>query len=293
MTKRERERKIKMFGMIGMSVLVISSLATATYAWFTKVNVTASTGTMIVSTVEQTTWNFYAYNGNGSDGKYVMQNDFELDFTLIDDTDEDPDNDSSVLADVGELFAGDSVLFAIEVTGVTADTTYSVGLDLTEVLSTTWNNKHPTERRYAKHNSYKDIEVNIGWAMNIYTIGSPSNAAYQSDSNYSTDKFSYSIANGSNIASLVSSNPVSLISESALETTSTSIFLFYKIHFDDVGSGTLFTEKTNNSYTDDVPYPQTGAATRYFLQDENGNSNCFAGLDFKLKTLSLSVTKAS
>ena len=281
MTKRERERKIKMFGMIGMSVLVISSLATATYAWFTKINVTASTGIMTVSTIEQTTWQFYAYNGN-LDEDYVQEGTFADDFTEI------TDSNKSTLATTDGLFAGDAVIFCIKVTEL-GSPTYNIKLNLTGLVSNTVaQQKGNSYSRKARKNSVVR-EVNVGWAMDIYTMGGSSADTYTSGV-WSSDKFDYNFEDGSSITVDSGANKIELYNGAAVTPVSSTYYIFYQVYFSDDVT-THFTEKTNNTYDADADYPRTDSTARFFDYDEvGGNSNCFAALTFQLTNLELDVT---
>lgn len=289
MTKRERERKIKMFGMIGMSILVISSLATATYAWFTKINVTASTGVMTVSTIEQTTWKFYAYNGN-LDENYTAEGAFADDFTEITDL------NKSTLATTAGLFAGDAVTFCIEVTGMEGDS-YDISLDLTGVRSNTWYaQKGGNNHRYARKtigSTPTTREANVGWAMDIYTMGDADNSIYLDGSNWSTDKYEHTFENDDTYAVDAGANKKNLFTVSSAAPSGGSYFIFYQAYFSD-DNGTHFTEQADYHYAAPAEYPRTSEPLRYFLYDDvNGNSNLYAGLRFELTNLSLDVKAAA
>ena len=287
MTKRERERKIKMFGMIGMSVLVISSLATATYAWFTKINVTASTGIMTI--IAPNEYSYYSYEGN-TDSAHPLSGTFKDDFKKI-----DADNIAAETSFTG-TYPGQSKVYCIKIS--TRNPANSVSLVINKFISNNSADQGETYRRYIKNTT---TEINMGWAIDITSMASEDGTGYSTWINadstlgdiFTTDptatdntvNFPNSILNSNSKGTgkvITLNSPVSIFEATTEQNAWSSIYVFYRVCFSD-GEDTLFTEK--NGDQDNVIKIN---GNREFVKDgTNGTSNCYAGLTFRLVELEM------
>ena len=289
MTKRERERKIKMFGMIGMSILVISSLATATYAWFTKINVSASTGTLTVIAPDD--YSYYSYKGN-NDPSHTPTGTFGDDFLKV--TNENKEAETNFTG----MYPGQSKIYCIEIASKTAGN--DVSLVINSLIS---NNALKQGDTYKRTVSGTTTEINVGWAIDITSMASTDGSGYYegNDSDWlvvknasgplSGDIFNETnfptstLNSGSHANQIISlGTPVSMFTANATQKAWTSIYIFYRVYFSDATT-TLYGE-INASGGYNVPVTD---GNRVFQADaEGGTSNCYAGLTFQLKTLTLS-----
>lgn len=282
-----------------VSLICVMSASISTFAWFqaeanVQIKTKSASTTITVSNNAGTAYNFYAYNGNGITG-YSNKNVFhdstdeaDGDFTLI------TDSNKTSLTNTSDLFPGESALFAIELTGLSAST-YSLDLSLKSassqtVASKTSNAKH----RYARSAiGDSDVEVNIAWAMDVVACGSNSADYYHSSPVFGSDSFEYGFshsAKGTSVSSYIDGGK-SMYSNGSASPSSGNFYIFYKLVFSNESS-TWYTEKESN-YSTSPEYPLVSRNTRYFLLDtDNGNSNCFAGLSFQMTELGLNITEA-
>ena len=287
MTKREKERKIKMIGLIGMSLLVISSLATATYAWFVQYPATVNTGTMTVLAPNE--YSYYSYEGN-LDSAHELKGTFAQDFKKI--TSENIASETSFTG----TYPGQSKVYCIHIANRNPEN--SVTLNLNKFMS---NNSHDQGETYRRYIQGSSTEINIGWAIDITSMASQDGSGYstwiEADSTvgdiFTTDptatddtvNFPNSVLNSNSKGSgsvITLASPVTIFSATTQQNNWSSIYVFYRVCFSD-DEDTLFVEKNGDQ---DNVIKTTG--DREFVKDgTNGTSNCYAGLEFRLVELEM------
>ncbi len=285
MTK-SKQRKLKMAMMIGFAVLSTTSLAVSSFAWFiVKNKATFNVNQLTVEAPDD--FAFYAYKGN-RDASHTLQSTFADDFTLINSS------NLSTETNLTDLKPGDVKTYCIVISS--HDTSKNVTLNITKITSNDAN-MQSGKHRYVHGGT---VEINIGWAINIYSTAATSNAStgYSSfvTSTTGTDKFTYTNNNRSTyLAGTTDGNAINLSTPiPVFDTTvaSATVYLYYSVVFDN-SNEVLYREV--DSTGDSVLIPGS-ASTRYFkvynnsdsaLEKSRCNSNCYQGLTFALNSLSL------
>ncbi len=288
MTKRERERKITMFGMIGMSILLIGSLATASYAWFVRYPATVNSNEMTV--VAPDDYSYYSYNGN------VPWNDspngnFEHDFTRI------TNSNKSSLTSFSDFYPGQSKIYCLYAASRTVGNNLS--LVLNSFISNNSTKEGLTQKRYLKDT---DTEINVGWAIDITSMASSDGTGYYDSENPTTSWLAITNPSGSltgdvfnetNVptstlngadTTITLASPLTIFQGTTEQKNWTSAYIFYRVHLSNA-STVLYSEYNTTDGTN-IP-PSTG--NRQFYQNETDprTSNCYAGLTFALSTMTL------
>ena len=296
MTRRERERKIKMFGMIGMSILVIGSLATASYAWFVHVPATVTSNSLTI--VAPDDYSYYGYKGN-TDSSFVPNGTFEHDFEHI-----TPSTYSAMTSFTG-VYPGQSKVYCILIASKAAGN--AVTLKLNKFVSNNSTKQGLSQKRYIKDTS---TEINIGWAIDMTSMASQDGTGYYDAEHSSTswlttknaasaltgDKFNPadSVLQSGTVGNTTITldpesvdpnwRPISVFSSDNGEEDWASIYLFYRVCFSDATS-TLYTEY-NNVDGINIP-PKAGDRNFYRADGVEATSNCYSGLTFELKEMEL------
>ena len=287
MTKRERERKIKMFGMIGMSLLTIASLATATYAWFTKIVATVNTGTMTVVAPDE--YAFYSYIGNYTDLSHTPVGTFGDDFVEV-------NSDSKANETVFRgTYPGQSKVYCIKIAHRNPEK--PVSLVLNKFISNNTTKEGSGLERVDANNEKK--EINVGQAIDITSMSSEDGTGYYDaahksgwlvDTNAAApltgDVFDLGVDvlnEGSNPNQIIElDTPLSIYADTDEQDEWESIYLFFRIHFSD-DTSTLYKEINLDEYN----MPVTTGQREFVKNPTEGNSNCYAGLTFQLVKLTL------
>lgn len=290
MTKRERERKIKMFGMIGMSVLVISSLATATYAWFTKINVSASTGTMTVIAPDE--YAFWSYKGNYTDPGHTPSGVFSNDFVEVTSSNKAAQTDFSSTG----AYPGQSKIYCIVIADRNPDKPVSLLLN-SFISNNTTKQGGGLLPRVDANNGKKAI--NIGQAIDITSFSSEDGTGYydavneegwlvdtNDDAPLTGDVFNPSVDtlnSGSYANPLVTpATPITIYADTSAQNAWESEYLFFRVCFAD-DTSTLYRETNLDAYN----RPVTSGEREFVHDTTNGTSNCYSGLTFQLVNLTL------
>ena len=308
MTKA-KERKLKLVTMIGFAVLSVSALTVSTFAWFTTRNkATFQTGTMVIDSVDD--FDFYAYKGNPDDS-YVPEEEIEEDvFNKFDDDfihlgADDSQATKDHYLSLNGMYPGKAMTFAFKTTkssfNVSISKITSNDADR-EGITYTSSGQSYTQHRYV--NGKTNMEVNVGWAMNVYVQVFTADSGYSSfvtnpSNDYTaTDLFRYdelsetadyhrasylagSEDTNSHVVTLT--NPIPLYSGTSLTGTN---YVIISVLFSDHKS-TYFQEVDGTSGTakpvDTIPT----MGDRYFKQSDSGSSNCYSNLTFALNELKL------
>ena len=288
MTRREKERKIKMFGMIGMSLLVIASLATATYAWFTKIVATVNTGTMTVVAPDE--YSYYAYNGNDPNWDSAPNGTFGHDFVQI------TNENKASLTSFTDVYPGQSKIYCIEIASKNPEKTISLAIN--SFISNNSTKQGLAQKRYIEGET---TEINIGSAIDITAMASPDGSGYYDNTLHTGwlvdtnpigplagDVFNPTISKlsegtqGSPVISL-GENPITIFEEDGSQDEWASLYLFFRVYFSDATT-TLYGEINT---TDGYNVPKASGPREFVLDPTNGTSNCYAGLKFQLVNLTL------
>ena len=285
MTRRERERKIKMFGMIGMSILVIGSLATATYAWFVQRHATINTNTMTIVAPDE--YSFYSYVGNKD--PHTPTGSFEEDFIEVISTNKEAQTTFS------GTYPGQSKIYCIKIASRNPEKPVSLTLD--KLISNNVSKEGGTDLRVDANNGKK--EINIGQAIDITSMSSEDGTGYYNsgtnsgwlvdvneDEPLDGDVFDLSVDKlneGTHANQTITlSTPLTIYSDTDAQDTWESIYVFFRVCFAD-DTSTLYREINLNEYNMPI-----NAAERQFVKDAStGTSNCYAGLTFQLLQLTL------
>ena len=300
MTKREKERKIKMIGMIGMSVLIISSLATSTYAWFVSRNkATVNTTTMTVDAGLQ--YKFFAFNGNfqGSNPSNPVAGyttatptgTFENNFTEI---------TSASQTAFDNMWPGERLTFAVHVWAISKT---KITLSVTEFAS---------EITGINIRAVKIVDevvqmsaIDMAWAINLYGCQS-ADAGYYSQFIEGYEPYDSTVQSPTKTAltNVLPRTIGTVVSDETKETeftlaesTSTDgqidqdatygyeTYLFYTVEFSNLGE--TWYRETDSTGTAEYPYHGTGDI-KYYIQDSiYGNSSCYEGLSFSISQLKI------
>ena len=291
--KSSLKRKLSLLSTIGVGFLAVSSGSIATYAWFqanANVNIQTTSTSTTITVSRPDDYAFYAYKGNRLDSWTNKGESFSDDFTTI--------NSSNIAleTELTDFNPGDIKTYCVVMSG--HDTSRNVSLNITKITS---NDAYlqSAKHRYI-HGGY--VDINIGWAINIYSTVATTNAT----SGYSSfvistsgeDKFTYTNNNrstyldgtdgGSNSINLTTPIP---IYDAAV--SSSTVYLYYSVVFMNTND-TLYREVDANG--DSLLVPNSESASRQFkiyserdsaLEKSRCNSNCYEGLTFALNTLSL------
>ena len=190
----------------------------------------------------------------------------------------------------------------------------SVTLDIHQIVSNTLTDQKNSnaKRRFVKKSGAWDTDVNIGWAMNIYTGYTSGNSGYSgfitnpiTGCNSTGDKFGYQTSNtvvtpgasgvthasGDYLYGTTASTATDIITLNTDKNIFTgtapgsTMYLYYAVRYDaDVKYIETDAEEAAKTIIDDS---QFNAADRYFKANASGDSNCFAGLSFQLVDLKL------
>ena len=287
-----RKAKLSLIATIAVGLLAISTAGVSTWAWFqtnASATVTAESTSTTITTAKPDEYAFYAYKGN-RDSSHSLTNTFSTDFTLI--------TSSNLAAETSltGIKPGDIKTYCIVISG--HDTSKNVSLNITKITSNdAYMESSGVKHRYIHGGS---VEINIGWAINIYSTAATSNAS----SGYSTfvtsatgtDKFNYYNNNRSTLLAGTSdgnainlSTPISIYNDAVANST---VYLYYSVVFTNVNS-TLYKEVDSSGNS--LFVPSTDNTRRFMLYNDSDsafektryNSNCYQGLTFALNTLSL------
>ena len=283
---KSKSRKLSLIGTIFVSMLSVCSAGVSTFAWFqaqANVNITTSSTSTMISVSRPDDYSFYAYKGNRN-SSHILQNNFTNDFTLIDD--------STKLAEETELSnfnPGDIKTYCLVMNG--HDASKNVDLSITQITSNDALKQYSKNRFvYESGGSESSTQINVGWAINIYTSYDTTNSSlgYSSFVNSRTGRDRFDYTNGSTILDgtttgniITLTRPISIFNQSI---SSSTVYLYYSIVF--TNDSSIFYREVDATGKA-VLEPNKDENDRYFEQSANGNSNCYELLTFALNTLTL------
>lgn len=306
-----RERKLKLALMIGFAVVSTSSLAVSTFAWFvSRAKATLSTSTMVVDSPDD--FDFYAYAGN-PDSSYVPEDlkpgeeeggeryGFDHDFVKL-----SRDDDAATLnhyLSMNGIYPGRSLTFAFDVQGRS-----NAKISITKITSNDAvkqgikGSDKNIQHRYAMKGT-TEVEVNVGWAIDIYAMELTSDSVYASfvtdpsngytstddlflydDMSDDTTKHATAYLAGSEDDNhvITLTNPIELYSSDDLTDVK---YVLISVLYSDAPS-TYFKEVESSSGSAPVIDVVPEKGDRYFRKDSDiGTSNCYSNLTFALNEL--------
>ena len=315
---KSKSRKLSLIGTIFVSMLSVCSAGVSTFAWFqaqANVNITTSSTSTTISVAKPDDYTFYYYNGNGNSA-YRPNGTFSNDFTAVPGSSIEQNN----ITLWNGIFPTQSMVFAVEIDGLTRSTS-SVTMQINKFISnntTKQSNGSATYKRYVKGSS--SVEINIGWAIDIYSLSSSSSGAYYtniyeysagiptknflntSNTNASgedtatqktiTDLFRYSYLStdtsdsGLNAAGTNNELAQTVTLFNSELAASTTMYYFFRVYYSNADS-TLFAEKDGDTDDDIIAPVDESSKNRFFAQSDEGTSNCYAGLTFALTDISI------
>ena len=312
---RRRKTRLKLLAMAALSAVMVTSLATATMAWYSvTVNISVTSSTVTIRTPFQ--YYFYAYEGNGftitespegaakdsftsgSGYKTPLElkplNDIrsytEVDALRYLGVNQQKENDFiTALTTVTGLWPGYKMSFAIKATGLQSD-------DAPQLKSTaiTLGSAEGAHGRY--HNDGSGTKpIYMANAITIYAKSAATLAAActsPADVTPSDWRWSDSTKELPETEDIDFGNAATPGGGSGTDgSVAGEWWYFYTIEFDDtfachytfVGSG----DGHNNSTEASSNAESTTEKNYYKLDTSAGNSNCFQGLTFSITTMTL------
>jgi hypothetical protein len=280
--------KIKIALEIAMSVLTVSSLAVSTYAWFAMQD-TAKIDFFSMHVPEDVTCSLKYYSGNfdvntstypGYKDPRVLSNpskastvtDYNTQFVAI------PGNQfvANGPLDLQNLQPGVCHTYAAEVTSGNAS---SLTFDLTQFLAPI-----SATRRIKEGSSYTSKGITLASAIDIYAESFP----------LSADNATNTANANSFITTYMEGTPVDTFTYFDTDTTTPS----YTVATGSISATTglliVFTIEFTNLpatfYAYNGPHASDADSTSsydYYTRSSSGDSNCYAGLSFKIQTLTI------
>jgi hypothetical protein len=280
--------KIKMALEIAMSVLTVSCLAVSTYAWF-RMQDTAQVEFFSMHVPEDIVCNLKYYSGNydvdtatypgykdprvlSDSTKASTVTDYSTQFITI------PNSEfvANGPLDLQNLQPGVCHTYSAEVTSGNAS---SLTFDLTQFLAPI-----SETRRIKEGTSYTSKGITLASAIDIYAEAFPlstDNATNTTNANgflttymegTPTDKFTYFDTSTTTTAYTISSGSL---------TASAGLLIVFTIEF---------TNLPETYYAYEGPHASDADSTSsyaYYTRSSAGDSNCYAGLTFKIQALSI------
>lgn len=292
-----RKTKAKLILTLSVALLSVLTMSVTTFAWFqaqAEVNIRTEGDSTTITVSKPDSYVFYAYSHNGlstygtttNDG--ATTSDFEADFTTI------TSGNISTLTSLDGLNPGQSMVYAVKVPNTVVGR--AVTLKISSLISNTSIKQGYLYHRYhvANENAESGTEMNVGWAIDVYSMSSANGSGYKSflTATNLTDKFAFgkdALGQLNNDGTGSAPNKViSLSNENKIEiynanATATTTYVFYRIYYSD-NVNTFFKEINPKGYN-----VETVGANRRFLYagDATGTSNCYGGLKFQLTTIDL------
>lgn len=256
MTRREKERKIKMFGMIGMSIFLIGSLTTASYAWFVSRNKATVQVTNLTIADVYSDYIIYEYTENNDTHGYrdpLTTYDFSEHFEPL-------AQDASLSASA--LYPGQSLTYCLELTPIANS------------VATTFTFQVQKYSCARSENALVEGEVEtitLAYAIEIraaaYTCLESQLDAKEEE--FFTDDLDDRFNHGAeDITDIVSGD----------FNSSLKSYIFFTITFSD-DPGTYFAASSGES----------GGNSYNYVKDDDGNSNIYEGMDFTITAIHVEV----
>ncbi len=172
------KRKMSLMATLGVSLFAVVAASVSTYAWYqatASATITASPSSTTITVSKPKDYTFYAYKGNSASSWSNKGRAFADDFERIDGTNEDTyTRYTGLTGQGGKINPGDIKTFAIGMAGRTAG---NITFKLTSVTSNTIG-KEKKNASYHRYIQSTSTDINIGWAMNIYSKISSDGSGY-------------------------------------------------------------------------------------------------------------------
>ena len=235
---------------------------------------------------------FYAYNGNKT--SHTVTGTFSNDFTLV--------TSSNVLtqANLVGLLPGDVMAFALEIPNVTTSTSLSIK----QLKSNDSNRQGLSQNRFVA-DGIGDKYINIGWAIDIYSLVNTTGTGYSTFVESATGKITPAGSDGSDRFNYTYSTNRSFLetgfdAETKIKTladnalipidsfsgSADKVYIFFTIVFSTKES-ILYNEVDSKSVDADVITDSPNDGNRFFKQSNTGKSNCYAGLSFAIPEMKI------
>ncbi len=306
---------------VSVALLAVVSIGVSTFAWFqanADVNIQATSDSTTITVSKPEDFVFYAYKGNKNDHTLVNSNEKDLDddfFTIATSS----DLERETIFD-GTFVPGSKMVFALQFSNHTSGTQLS--LEATDLLSQNVK-KALSDNTKSRLDKANDKEINIGWAISIYSTivasaTKPKATAYYSFVNAPSGTDMITLApnnsgganpdyqyigksNGTGVSlgsTYGNDNYCKAASNIDIYRNNTSTvtagFIFYAIVFNDaVADRYAETETSAIGDTTPIVIPST-ENTRYFIPNSGVspstnmleyNSNCYSGLKFHISAM--------
>ena len=176
---------------VSVALLAVISVGVSTFAWFqanANVNIETTSDSTTITVSKPDDYFFYAYNGNRA--SHTPTGTFSSDFTAIATS-----SDLSRETNLTGIHPGQSFTYCVEATNLVEGR--AIDLELVKIISndvTKQSNATYKRYRHGSHNGGNDIEINIGWAIDIYAKGIFTNGA--DPTGYNSDNFLTSTSYG-------------------------------------------------------------------------------------------------
>ena len=310
------KRKVTLLSGLAVSLFAIVTASVSTFAWFqaeSSASITAAPSDPVNITVTKPDdYAFYCYRGNKAfdyddnpltpDTKLASPTGtFANDFYAI------TASNVSALTSLTGMVPGQSYVFCVSASGLEEDD--SISLTLNSIISNDAIKQGESYHRYRYGSN--SIDINIGWAINLYCMGSATASGYSSfitsnagltdlfDFGYDADfgtgdpvKVDPLAAAGDANKKFTLSSPIELYSNTVGESETTH-YVFYKVHF--VNSNESLYQEVNSSgvkqfvpVDDDDRYFRAYESTlgTYFLSGSvNGAAISDKDMDYSLSMI--------
>lgn len=308
-----RKQKTKLIFTLSIALLSVLTMGVSTFAWFqaqadVEIRTEESSTTITVSKPDD--FVFYAYKGNRNSSHDMEQtSSFAEDFTEV--------ITSEQLAQEtqydGTFTPGCKKIFALKFTNHSSG---PLVLEATNLLSETFK-KASSGAKSRLFKSTQSYEINIGWAINIFSLDpvsvvdsstDPAQNTYKSFVNTPTGTDRIVLSAGSTVIGTsnggqqvqIDNNPDNIDTTYCKANGSidlyrnnncniTNGFLFYAIVFSDVPTDRYAEVSQNDNTPIIVPSTEN---TRYFINNSGSssdmtiyNSNCFSNLKFHISSM--------
>ena len=272
------KRKLSLISGLAVSLFAIVTASVSTFAWFqAEANVTIQTSgsSTTITVTKPDDYTFYAYKGNKEydyNGDSVIDSTdfngptgtFANDFVTI------TNSNISALTDITGFYPGQSFVYCVSAQNLTAGN--PISLMLNKFISNDIRKQSNSSYHRYRYGS-NSVDINIGWAIDIYSMASYNGSGYTSflTSTSLTDKFDYNFNSAWASASAdplyagtyaspeidKSASPITIYS-GTVEATRTTAYIFYRIYF------------TNN---DKSLYMEVNSSNVKYIGNVNENSN--------------------
>ncbi len=235
------KRKMSLLATLGVSLFAVVAASVSTYAWFqatASAVISSSTSSTTITVSKPDDFAFYGYRHNGLSTYGTVTNhgasnsDFLADFETI------TDGNLSAKTTFNSIYPGQSFVFCLFANNLSeGDDVY---LLLDSLISNDAIKQGESYHRY--YYGSDDVDINIGWAIDIYTMNNDDGTGYESflTSTSYDDQFDYnysaSFDNDSNKDPLSASGEIEYdpgmeIFHEQVGADETCMYVFYRVYF--------------------------------------------------------------